>query len=245
MVLRALVTRPKEDAEKVARSLRERGIEPVIEPMLSIRSIPNPAIDLVGVQALLFTSANGVRAFAAASKERALPVFAVGEATADAARLAGFDGVETAGGDVTSLASLVSRRLDPEKGALFHGAGNVSAGDLAGSLKRSGFMVKRTVLYEAVAAAEISPVSTAFLRESGVIVALFFSPRTAATFVTLIRKAGLDGACRSMVAICLSPAVAEATRILPWRELRTAASPRWPAMLDEIDAALRHAPRVM
>ena len=242
MVLRALVTRPKEDAEKVARSLRERGIEPVIEPMLSIRSIPNSAIDLVGIQSLLFTSANGVRAFAAASKERALPVFAVGEATADAARLAGFDGVETAGGDVTSLASLVSRRLDPEKGALFHGAGNVSAGDLAGSLRRSGFMVKRTVLYEAVAAAEISPDSAASLREGGVNVALFFSPRTAATFVTLMGKAGLDDACRSMVAICLSPAVAEAIRNLPWRELRTAASPRWSAMLDEIDAALRRAP---
>ena len=242
MALRALVTRPKEDSEKTARALRERGIEPVIEPMLSIRSVPDPRIDLAGVQALLFTSANGVRAFAAASKERAVPVFAVGEATADAARLAGFSEVEAAGGDVASLAALVSRRLDPEKGALFHGAGSVSAGDLAGSLKRSGFRVKKAILYEAVAAAEISPDSAAFLREGGVIVALFFSPRTAATFVTLIGKAGLDDACRSTIAICLSPAVAEAIRILPWRRLRTATSPRWSAMLDEIDAALRDAP---
>ena len=242
MVLRALITRPKEDAEKTARALRERGIEPVIEPMLSIRSVPNPRIDLAGVQALLFTSANGVRVFAAASKERAVPVFAVGEATADAARLAGFDEVEVAGGEVASLAALISRRLDPEKGALFHGAGNVSAGDLAGSLARSGFTVKKAILYDAAAAAEISPDSAAFLREGGVNVALFFSPRTAATFVTLMGKAGLDDACRSMVAICLSLAVAEAIRNLPWRELRTAASPRWSAMLDELDAALRHVP---
>ena len=244
MVLRALVTRPREDAEEIAGTLRERGIEPVIEPMLSIVRVKNPQIDLTDVQAILFTSANGVRAFAAASKERTLPAFTVGDATAAAARAAGFRSVEAAGGDVTSLAVLVCDRLDPEKGALFHAAGSVTAGDLAGSLGREGFTVKRAVLYEAVAAAGISPASAALIRQSGVNMALFFSPRTAATFVTLMRKAGLDDACRSMVAFCLSPSVAEAVSALPWRELRRAAFPHWPAMLDEIDAATRQAPRV-
>ncbi len=241
MPLRALITRPREDSENISRDLRQRGIESVIEPMLTIVHGADPPVELANVQAVLFTSANGARAFAAASAERSLPAFAVGEATAAAAREAGFARVESAGGDVAALAELVRRRLDPAKGALFHAAGSVTAGDLAGSLQRSGFTIQRAVLYEAVRASAISPETAALMRQGHVNMVLFFSPRTAATFVTLARKAGLEGTCGGMVAVCLSPAVAEAVGVLPWRDLRSAASPRWPAMLGEIEAAAREA----
>ena len=51
-------------------------------------------LDLDGVQALIATSANGVRAFAARDPRRSLPVCAVGDATARAASDAGFADVE-------------------------------------------------------------------------------------------------------------------------------------------------------
>ena len=88
MTLRALITRPEEDAAPLAAALIQRGIETSIESLLSIRTLPEAEIDLSGVQAMLFTSANGVRAFAelAAAKGlagwRELPVLAVGDATA-------------------------------------------------------------------------------------------------------------------------------------------------------------------
>ncbi|HYM03709.1 MAG TPA: uroporphyrinogen-III synthase, partial [Stellaceae bacterium] len=88
--MKALVTRPREDAASLARAFAERGIEAVIEPMLTIAPVAEGARQLAeqlaGVQALLFTSANGVRAFAAASVRRELPVFVVGDASAAAAR---------------------------------------------------------------------------------------------------------------------------------------------------------------
>src|SRR4051812_16935975 len=102
--------------------------------MLDIRNLDNVAIDLTNVQAVLFTSANGVRAFAAAERRRDIPAFAVGEATAAAARLAGFTTVDTAGGDVAALADLVRERLTPARGALLHAAGSAVAGDLSGVL---------------------------------------------------------------------------------------------------------------
>src|SRR5262249_30135565 len=64
MTLRALVTRPEEDAAPLAAALAERGIDVTLEPLLSIHPLPDAPIDLTGVQALLFTSANGVRSFA-------------------------------------------------------------------------------------------------------------------------------------------------------------------------------------
>jgi uroporphyrinogen-III synthase len=239
MSLRALVTRPREDAEEVARDLRARGIEVLLAPMLSIAPVRDPAVDLGGVQAILFTSANGVRAFAAASSERGLPVLAVGDATAAAARKSGFANVESAAGDVASLADLAARRLNPATGALFHAAASVVAGDLAGILESKGFAVRRAVLYDAVPAKEFPADVVAALNENTLDIVLFFSPRSAATFVTLIDKSGLREACGHVAAFCLSPAVAKAIGSLPWRALRTASRPDWAAMRDEIETALQ------
>ena len=116
--MKALVTRPREDSGALVDVLRDRGIEAVVEPLLEIRPRDNPTLDVTGVQALLFTSANGARAAAAATADRDLPVFAVGDATAHEAQSLGWTRVESAGGNVEDLARLVARRLKPEDGAL-------------------------------------------------------------------------------------------------------------------------------
>lgn len=67
---RILVTRPRDDAEALAAELDQRGFPVMIQPMLEIRMLEGPPLDLDGVQALLFTSANGVRATAARTKAR-------------------------------------------------------------------------------------------------------------------------------------------------------------------------------
>src|SRR5881392_3206481 len=67
---RALVTRPRAEAAALAEALDRRGIEAIIEPLLDIHYRDEPAPDLAGVQAVLCTSANGVRALARRSGER-------------------------------------------------------------------------------------------------------------------------------------------------------------------------------
>src|SRR5947207_3917349 len=127
---RALVTRPRAEAMALAEALAMRGIEAVIEPLLDIRYRDEPAPDLAGVQAVLCTSANGVRALARLSGERQLPLFAVGEASAARARAEGFADVATAGGNVDDLVRLAGEKLRPEAGRLLHVAGSDVAGDL-------------------------------------------------------------------------------------------------------------------
>ena len=129
---RALVTRPRAEAAALAEALAMRGIEAIIEPLLDIHYRDEPAPDLAGVQAVLCTSANGIRALARLSGERRIAVFAVGEATAARARDAGFARVESAGGNVEDLARLARQLLRPDAGRLLHVAGSDVAGDLAG-----------------------------------------------------------------------------------------------------------------
>src|SRR5258707_3826698 len=84
--LRALVTRPRAEAESLAEALAARGIAAIIEPLLEIHYRSEPAPDLAGVQAILCTSANGVRALARLTGERALPLFAIRDASEAPAR---------------------------------------------------------------------------------------------------------------------------------------------------------------
>ena len=104
--MRVMITRPREDAEALAGRLAEDGIESLIEPLLEIIPRAGETLDLDDVQALMLTSANGARALGRATDRRDLAVYAVGPATAAAARAAGFTTVATAGGDVEALSRL-------------------------------------------------------------------------------------------------------------------------------------------
>jgi len=233
--LHVLVTRPRDDAAPLIEALAARGHTAELAPMLSVRPRDDATVDLDGVQALLFTSANGVRALPARNARRDLPVFAVGQATAEAARAAGFAEVESADGDAAALARLVRDRLSPADGTLFHAAGTVTAGELKETLEAAGFAVRRRALYEAVPSAALPDGIRAGLRDGRFDAVLFFSPRTAETFVTLARHADLEAACRGVSAVCLSPAVAAKAAALPWREVRTAGRPERTALLTALD----------
>lgn len=222
---RLLITRPRDDAEPLARILAAAGFPTLTEPMLDIVYRDGPPLDLDGVQALLATSANGVRAFVHRDRRRGVPVMAVGDATARAAAAAGFARVESAGGDVAALADLVIGRLDPAAGPLVHVAAGDVAGDLAGRLAAAGFTYRREVLYAAETAKRLGPAALEALQAGGLAGVLLFSPRTATTWVRLVGDAGCNGACGRLTALCLSRAVAERASTLPWHRVRVAAEP--------------------
>lgn len=230
--MRVLVTRPRPDAERFAELLEARGHQVRIEPLFEVVHAEKGAdeIDLTGIQALLFTSANGVRAFSAAFAPQRpgqldLPVFAVGDASARTATDCGFTSVESAGGDVTDLTALVSRRLDPTQGGLFHAAGSKVAGDLKGGLEAAGFAFRRGVLYETRASDALSAETQAAFRSGEIDAVTFFSPRTAKSFVRLVAAAGLGDHLAVSTAVCLSAAVKKELTPLRWSAVAVAARP--------------------
>jgi uroporphyrinogen-III synthase len=231
---RALVTRPAEDAAEITKALEARGISVLAEPLLTIKAKEGVAIDTAGVQALLFTSANGARAFASSSPVRDLPAFAVGDATAETLRTRGFAKVESAKGDVEELEKLVRRRLDPTRGKLLHAAGSAVAGDLAGRLAQAGFTVDRVPLYDAEPAERLSDIARAEIAAGRIDWVVVFSPRTAAGFASVIERAGLEDAARKMTLVALSDAVAKAAK-LAFRHVAVAADPTQAALLRTID----------
>jgi len=139
--------------------------------------------------------------------------------------------VATAGGDVVALAALVRQRFRPNDGVLVHVVGSAVAGDLAGDLCGDGYQVRRSVLYGAETTAQLSAPCRAALAAGEIDGVLFFSPRSAATFVKLLLCDGLGEVCRDVDLYGLSAAVAEAGAKLPWRRQNIAAMPRQDELL--------------
>lgn len=220
-MLRVAITRAMPDALATAERVRERSAEALLAPLLVLTPLIFET-DTSDVQALLFTSANGARAFARASRSRGTPVLAVGDATAAVARNAGFSDVRSAAGNVETLANLAKVSLDRSKGKLVHVSGSHVAGDLAGLLGESGFDAERRVAYEA---RSVSTLPAPF--EGPLDYVLFHSARAAKTFLTL----GAPSAER-LTALCLSPAVAAAAAPARWASLIVAPSPHELALLD-------------
>ena len=234
-----LVTRPQADARALAGDLARSGVEVVLEPLLVIENTSGPPLALTGVQALLVTSANGIRAFALRHQHRDLPVWAVGDASVRAAKELGFHRVEGADGNVDALARKVRTMADPQAGALLHVAGSRIAGDLQGLLTRAGFAYRREVLYSGRMADALTASTVKAIKEGAVDGVLLFSPRTAATFAELLGKARLTKACATMVAFCLSPAVADRLTRIAFKERAVATRPRQADLVDMVLARAR------
>ena len=220
-----LITRPEPGAAESARAVAALGWEAVLAPALTLTALPFNAPG--NCQAIIITSRAAARALPLA----ALPVIAVGEATATEARVRGFVEVRAAAGDAQALAALIGATLKPEGGMLCLAVGEGYALDLAAALRAKGFRVIRRVVYAARPSAALPGEARQALREGRIHAALFTSPRSAQEAMRLLREAGLEKATQNIMAIALSPRIAAALATLPWAEIRIASRPDHAALL--------------
>jgi uroporphyrinogen-III synthase len=236
--MRILVTRPEPDASREAEALAARGHEAVLAPLLKIEFARDVPLDFVGVQALIATSRNALRALASRCEledARKLPLLAVGEATACIARGLGFPDVTTGSGTADGLAGLIGDKLEPKRGALMHLAGETLAFDFKSALEAKGFTLRRPVLYRALPAEQLPARALSLLQAEALNGAILLSPRTARTFALLIDKHGAIAQGRRLVCYCLSQAIAEVLAPLGF-EVRVAARPREEEVLALVDS---------
>ncbi|MEJ0074158.1 MAG: uroporphyrinogen-III synthase [Alphaproteobacteria bacterium] len=205
--MRLLVTRPEPDATRTAETLRARGHEVLVAPLLATLAI---AVDFAGpYDGVLMTSANAARALAAHPRRdelTRLPCFTVGSRTAEAAQAAGFAETMSADGARSDLVNLVAGKFD-RFARLLYLAGEDRAGDLAGDLAKRGIAVETAVIYSAVAAEKLPAHVTEALKHNSLDGALHYSRRSVATLLAHAGHGGA-GALADLIHYCLSAEVA-------------------------------------
>ncbi|HEV7960116.1 MAG TPA: uroporphyrinogen-III synthase, partial [Rhizomicrobium sp.] len=226
---RILVTRPREEGEAIARRLAAMGHQTLLAPLLSVKFLDGAPLDLAGIQAVLVTSANGVRALVRRTPNRHAAIFAVGPQSAIAAREAGFLRVQSAAGDAATLAQAVARWADPRAGILLHAAGEEASGALCERLTAHGFQTRRENLYRMEKATRLPEQAVQAIRQGEVEAALFFSPKSAALFAECVAKEDLT--TDRLIAISISANTAQALKGLSFAEVRIASRPDQDALL--------------
>jgi len=222
-----LITRQAQGARRTASLVTECGYDPVVAPFLVIERC-QPKLTRA-VQAVLVTSGNAIPALSAWD----VPVFTVGDATAHAARKAGFTDVRSAGRDAPALVALVTGALDPAAGSLLLLSGARQGLEVAASLRARGFRVQRRVAYAAIAPKNFPAAAEAALRAGTLHAAVFLSAETAQHFVKLLPP-DLRPLLRNILALAIGKKAADALNPLPWRQVRLARSPT----LDDVLAQL-------
>jgi uroporphyrinogen-III synthase len=241
-----LVTRPHPDDEATAAGLRARGFEVLLAPMLRFEPVAFHDDMDARYGAVIVTSANalrGIEPHLRGHRLLELPLFAVGEHTAAAARRVGFTHVISANGDATSLRDLVLARVRAKEltkaSTLLYLAGADLARDLAGELGEHGFRVVTQTTYK------MSPVSSlpyevcdAFAANR-VEAVLHYSRRSARAFLDAARAGGVEISALAIPQCCISAAVASVVRDAGATQVMVAASPDENALFEALDRVLR------
>jgi uroporphyrinogen-III synthase len=156
--MRVLVTRPEPASARTAAELERRGHEPVLLPLMQAIHQPNALVTpvLPDTAAIAVTSAEAIRVLEALPREArqallALPLFAVGRATARAASDAGFADVSVADGDGRSLASLLVATHDATTPILYL-TGTPRSPDFETDLQQAGRAIDVRECYRMVPA---------------------------------------------------------------------------------------------
>ena len=198
--MRVLVTRPIEEARRTAAQLEAVGHEAILAPMTQITpahvAIPNDpfaAIMATSAQALKFTCLPDL-----AAPVKTLPLFAVGERTAEAARTAGFSNVRPPVATAVELAEAIGRAM-PRGVRLLYVAGRDRKPDLEMRLANSGFQVRVFETYEARAIGGLPIAAQQAIQTGTIDAALHFSRRSAALFVEAVESADLVSEARRLL----------------------------------------------
>ena len=241
-----LVTRPHPDDEATAASLRTKGFEVLLAPMLRFEPVAFHDDTEARCGAVIVTSANALRGIAphlAGSRLLKLPLFAVGEHTAAAARRAGFVKVIPASGDASALrelmlASVKSKELK-KAATLLYLAGADLARDLAGELGERGFSVVTHTTYRMVPVSSLPREVCDAFAANRIEAVLHYSRRSARAFLEATRAAGVEISALAILQCCLSDAVGSIVRDAGAAQVMVARSPDENALLELLDRALR------
>jgi len=210
-----IVTRPQADSDRLKSRLQANGHTASVAPLLTVQADNDAAIPDNPWQAIAVTSANALTALAGigiSEKLKAVPVFAVGPASAKLAGELGFADVRQAKGDMVALQDLMNRELKSEAGPILYLTGKVRSGDLAADLRSHGFSVERVELYEAVAATRFPPHAAEAIRSGKADAVVLYSARTADIWLQLVKQSKLQAEAAKLTHLCLSQAVAEKIR---------------------------------
>jgi uroporphyrinogen-III synthase len=242
-----IITRPEPGAARTASLLRNAGFETVVScPLTRIEPLPflvpawhgraagrpKSAVfhDALTFDALIFSSQNGVRHFAARPESAAflmgLPVYCVGERTAKAARARG----ATIAAMAETADALIAHVIAGNARSALYPCGAVRRPDLETGLGKAAILVHALTVYDALPVDGAARAVEHHLAEHQQTIVLLYAPSAAA----LLDRVAMPES-GSVVLACLSEAVRQALAPQMQSIARVAAQPNEAALMQIVE----------
>lgn len=231
-----LITRPEPDAARFAKLLAARHYASLTCPMLALtgrEDVGKALNDAMkgALSGVLLTSRHAVPALEQKTILHHLRCFAVGTATARAAKRAGFTNITTA----PTLKSLIPKI---HAKTLLYARGKQVAHDAGALLAVKRVTLREVVVYEAHTTPTLPPKVIAAIKQGDVKAVTFFSARAAETFIESLRAANLEHATKRITAVSISARAEAPLKALSWHASAIAKAPRMSALAEAVDKAL-------
>jgi uroporphyrinogen-III synthase len=210
--MRVLVTRPEPSASETARRLAALGHEPAVLPLTETRTLPVAEIpDAAQFDAVVATSSAALRHAPAGlcALFADLPLYAVGERTAQAAAQAGFRWIQSGGGDAVALARYISATV-PAGSRLLYLCGRLRTGALAERLEQAGFAARVLEVYDTTAVEQARDVAVGVLAGARIDAALVYSAYGAAMLSQVAARPEIAPLLDGARILCISARAADA-----------------------------------
>jgi uroporphyrinogen-III synthase len=234
----AFLLRPPEETAETAAFLERKGWRCTSESALDIREVKAARAVLdeavaAKPRAMAVTSRHALPPLARLAETREIPLYAVGAATARAARKLGFSRVEEGGGTARALTDLLCALPMRRDEFLLYARGRDIAMDMADCIAQTGRGMREVVVYAAHARPALSGETREALRSEEVLVAAVYSRRGLAALETWLRKESLGAhTARATMLLCFSASIARAAQPDLWRRVLAASTPTESAMRE-------------
>lgn len=150
MIKTIWITRTQPCADDSARLWQAQGFKTIVAPLLRVVNAPQKPAPPDPNALLVFTSKNAVFAYQTYGYKTGHKVITVGDASADAARAAGFQDVVSAQGCSEDVTALILKNI-PKSTPIIHCAGRHIRGSIIEDLQAAGYTGQRDLYYQSEA----------------------------------------------------------------------------------------------
>ena len=220
-------------ADKLARTAKlvaERGFEPLPFPLIDYTPLPVKVSDVDGI---VVTSSAALRSL----PQTKLPLYCVGQATADEAQKLGFNVALTGQGNAAELAEILALELQPQTPThtLLHPTSADVENTWYAALTSKGFNIKAAMAYEKAYPQELPAEVVCCLTENKVSFTLVFSARSAQALLKLCKAHQLAETTLGEVIAISDKVAAEFNKNNKQLKVRVAKHPQLQEMLNVLE----------
>ena len=214
-----LLTRPLEDSVEMISKFNSLGHQVSHLPLLSVEKVDYKEINFSDFKGIIFTSANAVKFLDLKKIDKKVLCFCVGNATEQKVRIAGFQNVITAEGNVENLKELILQNFGQKDGKLIYISGEIISVDLDHQLIKEGYNIKRIVNYRTSHNQKFDENFVKELRLKIPDMVYVYSQNSASSFLNFIKAHQLETLWMDTNLMCIGEKTSSILNEVKWKKI--------------------------